>query len=340
MRENRNRTPDRVVLAGGGRWARILLLELTKLLPAGVPVEIVSPSASDVMRQWLRDAKNLGDRKMIVRADFPDTVEPSAFALAVVANRPADHFASAIGLIERGYHVFVEKPLTTDPIEACRLVERGAQLKRAVMAGLAQLFAPYIAAFRSRLPFAAGDLVGVDIDWGDPARELRYGEFKQADSRTGIAFDLVPHAWSLLRAFKPMSHDIKMELTAVASDGDEINLKAATAQCSCSIRLSRSASDRRRYLVLRTTSQRAAFDFSNPPFTATIDGQSCFTLPERTEADGGAVAHELRYFVQLADNVSRGQEPPEHPAVGRFAIEHVELASSIDRAIAARRAVS
>jgi predicted dehydrogenase len=325
-----------VVLAGGGRWARILVLELTKLLPVSVPVEIVSPSASDVMTQWLRDTKNFRDRKIIVRADFPDAVDPAAFALAVVANRPTDHFASAIGLVEQGYHVFVEKPLTTDVIEARRLVDRGAQLKRAVMAGLAQLFAPYIAAFRLRLPFAAGDLVGFDIDWADPARELRYGELKKADPHTSIVLDLVPHVWSLLRAFIPMSHAIKMELAAVASDGDEINLKAATAHCTCSIRLSRSASQRRRHFVLRTTSQTAALDFSNPPFTATIDGRSRFTLPERTEADEGAIAQELRYFMQLAGDIARGQEPPDHPAVGRHALEHVELACSIENAITAR----
>ena len=275
------REPDRVVIVGGGRWARVLVSELFKLLPNRIPVEIVSPSAHAVMTRWCEEDKGYDMGRIVVRADLPAHAHSDEFAVAIVANRPRDHFAAASALLTRRYHVMVEKPFTIFPAEARSLVAQAIRSNGAIMCGLVQLFAPYIADFRALLPFAEDELSDFVIDWADPKTELRHGEIKRIDRQTTIALDLVPHAWSLLRAFIPIRLQIAMELASAAPAADEIEIRATAGICSGVIRLSRSAPTRRRRVELRTPSRRAVLDFSLPPFSTAIDGAPPLVLAER-----------------------------------------------------------
>ncbi len=328
----------RAVVIGGGRWARVLIPELINLLRDDVPVEIVSPSAAHIMQEWLVGHPALSCRPIRVCSDLPRPAKADEVAIAIVTNRPDDHFSAAEDLIGRGYHVLVEKPLTTDPDQAHRLIEFGHRSKRAVMAALEQMFAPYIGEFSSHLPFRASEIVGFDLEWGDPAIEMKYGEVKRPDSHTGIALDLVPHAWSLARAFLDPAAAMKMELVDVAVNGDEIKIGICAGNCSGMIWLSRSAPERRRRLRLRTTALAATLDFSRHPFTATFSNRSSIIVPERT-AECGAIAGQIRFFLKLADEIQLGNCPSNHPAVGRDTVEHVELAFAIESSVLARRGV-
>ncbi|HZL59478.1 MAG TPA: Gfo/Idh/MocA family oxidoreductase [Stellaceae bacterium] len=328
--------PDRVVIVGGGRWARVLVPELVGLLARDVPLAIVSPGSAADMQRWLRKNAALTGLTVDIGTDFPACANTGELALAIVANRPVDHVSAAAAMIERGYHVLVEKPLAIDPGDARRLVALGQRSRRTVMAGLTQLFAPYIQAFRELLPFAPGEIDRFDLAWQDPAEETRYGEIKRPDAETGIALDLVPHAWSLARALVSTGAPMTMALSKSNDAETEITVEARIGDCAGTFRLSRAAPARRRRLDLWTATQTATLDFTKGPMIATIDGAPPVLLPERVTG-GGAIAREWRYFLARARDIQAGIEPPHHPACGAQTIEAVELACAIDRAVQARR---
>ena len=129
--------PGQVVVAGGGRWARVIARELVGLLPPHVPVTIVTSTQVPTMKEWVaRELAKLraGGAPIAVCADVPGSDSALDFGIAIVANRPKDHFAMATRLIKSGYDVLVEKPFTTDPTQARELAALGRSTRKIVAA--------------------------------------------------------------------------------------------------------------------------------------------------------------------------------------------------------------
>lgn len=102
--------PLTVALVGCGRWGRLILRDLVAL---GCRVAVATPSEES------RQVASAGGAWRVVPhvRDLPD-VEG-----AVVATPTVHHGAVAAELLARGLKVFVEKPLTADPVVARALVE-------------------------------------------------------------------------------------------------------------------------------------------------------------------------------------------------------------------------
>ncbi len=312
----------------------MIINELLDMLPAEVPLFIVTPSAAAIMQDWVdrHPALNAGIRhRIVVGTTLPAPVDPEKFAVALVANRSPDHFAAAAKLLSAGYHVLVEKPLATDPGHARHLVWLADHLQRALVVGLNQLFAPYLRAFVETLPFPSEAIASFEVEWGDPTIELRYGEEKRVSPGTGIALDYLPHVWSVLRTVFPASVATQVRIEQIDAGGAELTLYARTGGAEGKIRLSRRAPQRRRLLQLRTNAMQASLDFAQDPVIAMIDGERLL-FPERP-AQGGALAHQLAFFFGYARQVQCGVQVDAHSAVGRHCLEHVELAYGIEHTL-------
>jgi predicted dehydrogenase len=106
--------PLTVALAGCGRWGRLILRDLVEL---GCRVAVATPSeasrqAALAIGAW-RVAPDVGD--------LPDV------AGAVVAAPTIHHAAVTTKLLARGLKVFVEKPLTPDPVTSRLLAETAGE---------------------------------------------------------------------------------------------------------------------------------------------------------------------------------------------------------------------
>jgi predicted dehydrogenase len=67
------------------------------------------------------------------------------------------HFASTMPALAKGYHVLVEKPLTTDPVECVQVVEAAKAHKRILQCGYTLRYAPF---FRTVKELVANGTIG------------------------------------------------------------------------------------------------------------------------------------------------------------------------------------
>lgn len=330
--------PDQVVLVGGGRWARVLADEISRLLPPEIPLTIVSRSAADQMRAWASTNAALASRQarggLFITNHYVGTPAAGELGVAIIANRPRDHFSAATELITRGYHLLVEKPLCTDPAAARHLVWLGRHCRRAILTGLVQLFAPYICAFRERIPFARDSVTGFAIEWADPAEEERYGERKKTDTSVGIALDLVPHVWSIVHLLLKSDGDapVACDLISSKQGGADVSFRLEIKPIAVNVRLTRNATVRRRRITMNSGSQTATLDFGDDPAIIAITGQEPVQVPHRLP-EGGALARQLTFFFNLAGQVRDGCSPPPHLAIGEHNVKHVDLAWQMEQAV-------
>lgn len=72
------------------------------------------------------------------------------------------HFASTMPALARGYHVLVEKPLTTDPVECVQVVDAAQTHKRILQCGYTLRYTPFFRTIKDLVAKGAlGDLVTV-----------------------------------------------------------------------------------------------------------------------------------------------------------------------------------
>ncbi len=99
-----------------------------------------------------------------------------------------------------GLHVLIEKPLGVDP-ESGRTVLAAAQEKSCCRGGTE--FA-YLPAFHQLAEeFASARRIDMSLTWDDVENEERYGATKIRHEETGLLYDLLPHAFSIVRIFCP-----------------------------------------------------------------------------------------------------------------------------------------
>jgi predicted dehydrogenase len=72
------------------------------------------------------------------------------------------HFASTMPALAKGYHVFVEKPLTTDPVECVQVVDSAKVRKRILQCGYTLRYTPFFRTIKDLVSKGAlGDLLTV-----------------------------------------------------------------------------------------------------------------------------------------------------------------------------------
>lgn len=314
-----------VVVIGGGRWARVALRELDRVVDPGAAFTVVSRSAPSLMEGWLTSSRLSRTCSLVT---VPDRIPPSdGSGIAIVVNRPSQHVAAARLMVDLGYHVLIEKPVATDPFSIRELVERADRRGLVLAAGLPFLFAPVIREFKRRLPFAVGQLSGLDIVWQDPVVEQRHGETKRPDPSISVVMDGIPHAWSLLRALFGMDCPLAMTLTGISKGGTEVEVALTVASAQGTLYLSRSAPHRRRLLRLRAGEKTVLLDFTEDTAQMQICGGERIEMAGR-DAGGGSLAGEYRFFVERAfsRNVAA---PPPHPADLATTLEHVDMSCAL-----------
>jgi len=299
-----------VAVIGGGRWGLVICSVLEHLLPASIPIWLVS-------RHLAPDRIPARVRRIFHAHELPS---PNGAGAAVVATAPHDHAETGARLLSRGWHVLVEKPLALDLRSARALVERAAELQRHLWVGLVYLFASYLSIIK---PYVGGK--NCWLEWCEPAEEIRWGELKSTPYHVTVIEDVFPHAWSILRG-AGLTEPIQVQkVDMVGPDGALLHL--ATGEATVHLMFDRHAVRRRRYLRIEADNSRCELDFSEEPGIFKVDGKVRSDPPWRPEMR--LLALELSGFLMTC----AGGAPPQVPVTAAQSLEAVALMEEATKAL-------
>lgn len=320
-----------VAVWGGGRWGGVLVGKLAEILPpAATPLFWISARDAAGCRRRVA-AEGLAARVQV--AD--DRGTPAAPFAVAIATAPTCHEADAAAALEAGAHVMVEKPLCLDPQAAAALAARAQGLGRVLACDLVFRTAPFLESFAEMAGARLGPPARLALAWGDPAVEHRDGVEKRADRRTPIAFDLVPHAISVLQAILP---EAVLTLTASRITDDAGarltgQLNGPSGPLAVTLDLTRNATARRRRLRYEDPAGAALIlDFAREPGHVE-------SVPNCRETGGPAVALPAGrspltvVFERFMRAATHGADPDE-PLVAPRCLESVRAAAEADTLIA------
>ena len=131
---------DRVVVIGGGRWARVLTEVLSGVVPTATVISIHSCHNAEAMALW---AATLHGRPIHVSSEWPQFA-PGESAAIIVANATRDHEKAVEWAIAAGVPVLVEKPMALSGIHAERLIEMARHKNVCLAPAHVFLFARYL----------------------------------------------------------------------------------------------------------------------------------------------------------------------------------------------------
>jgi predicted dehydrogenase len=157
----------RVGIVGGGLITQAVHLPaLRALAERFAVVAIAEPSPSVVAAL----AAGCGARPY---ARWEAMAEREALDAVVVCSPNHTHAAVVLAALDRGLHVFVEKPLCLDPVDAERITARAAQTGRVVQVGYMKRFDPAYGSLIEAIAGRAGGLRLIETTTVDPgmARE-------------------------------------------------------------------------------------------------------------------------------------------------------------------------
>ena len=166
----------RIAIVGMGTWGRQLIRVFNDVAEVVLSCNRGEPAAHD----WLRRAYP----SIRAGSSAAEAIEDPSIDAVVIATSIPSHGSLAIAALERGKHVFVEKPIATSRSDAQRVVEAAEAARRVLFVGHTFLFD---AAFEALHEIAARDEIArIDLSW------LKYGTFGEP-----LVWNLLPHEVAL-----------------------------------------------------------------------------------------------------------------------------------------------
>lgn len=299
---------------GGGRWAKILLTELLKIIPSECKVYWVSHRLHDQCRNWLEE-NNLDGVVQLVSQHEQLFKKIQA---AIIATDVARHFDLCQQLLSRGIPVLCEKPIARSAGELMQLEEivKGS----GVPLGIHLEFTYFQPVAFLAQQFKHRGIDRVEIQWCDPWSEVRDGITKCAEMHANVLEDQLPHVWSLLRTLFEVQSDClaeqrnKLVVDQVIPQPKGVLIEAQMAGVQLSLGLGHRSQFRKRRLSINQG--QGVLDFATLPCSLWIDGQNYDSsqLTQRT------LTTSLEGFLQVANRwridkaaLAERTQPPSRP---------------------------
>jgi hypothetical protein len=254
------------LVVGVRRWARLMVAELCAVLPADAVVHMQGDPSDAELQGWLRTS-GLG-MKIQVDLGFPPCPD-GATGIAFVVNSAYLHKTSVEDMLEAGYNVVCEKPMSFSRQETLSLIDMAAALGLQLFCTNTYLFASYLDRFKEDW-LAGRRFDRVHISWADPAKEVRYGETKGYDSSLPLIYDVLPHIANIALATLGESKFVS-RFIEVQRGGSEVSLHYRHGDVDIHIALERNAKQRERTLAFVGTDSQIMLDFSSEPGSVLMD---------------------------------------------------------------------
>lgn len=289
---------EKVIVIGGGRWARIILLELDKFLADEITLSCVTTHFATDMRDWAI-AQNM-NRKFEVLALQPKQSDRMN-SLAIVANAAANHAAATSAALENGFHVLVEKPFALCQSQAKQIIELARRKGLIAAAAHVFMFSNAIEKFKEKIS-TLDNIDCVKMIWTDQFDEIHNGARKIYDPSTPIYLDVFPHIFSILYqiGLTPQSGNIAVDLSR---GGSCLKLKIENKTIKFDIFLERNSLDRRRFVEVQSNEKAIMkLDFVEEPMRI-FEGNEWQVIDTHNNGKG-ALRLMLEHFIEAAKGIS------------------------------------
>lgn len=286
--------PNKIILIGGGRWARVILESLYAIVPTGVVTYVHSPSNELGMRDWC-EAKGL--HHVTVSKNYPD-VKTSENCAVIIANAAKNHKKAILWALEKKFPVMVEKPVTTSFYDTFLMGEIADKNNVILAAANVFLFSQGVYNF-CKIVSTKKFLKSIKISWIDGKSEKRGGEVKSFDPALPVYADCLPHVVSIISMIS--SEKIKFLSLKLSSGGAQIVIYAKLGSIPCEIQLFRNASHRKRFVEVETSTEKLSVDFKDDPGIVSVNNQ----IIENNEIAGSTlrpVSSMLAAFIGSLNN--------------------------------------
>ncbi|MBC7790574.1 MAG: Gfo/Idh/MocA family oxidoreductase [Anaerolineae bacterium] len=192
MARNRGAT-CRIGVIGCGRIAQSVHLEILSGLPGVRVVALAEPDSHKLDAARVRAPTSVGC------SDYAELLELPEVDAVVVCGPNAMHAAAAEAALERGKHVYLEKPIATTLDEGRHLVETYRRSGLIGMVGFNYRFNPLNDAARRHLASARiGDLIGARSIFSTGPGEIPAWK-RTRESGGGVLLDLASHHVDMMR---------------------------------------------------------------------------------------------------------------------------------------------
>ena len=248
---------------------------------------VVSPDRS-IQLQGGRGDAGLAERIEIVDRPVPCG---ESTGVALVVNSAHEHREAVESVLEAGYHVVCEKPLTFSRDDSLRLLARAAGMGLKLFCTNTYLFADYLHVLR-RDWLHGRAFAELELIWADATREVRHGEPKAYDSGVPVIFDVLPHVASIVLATHgPFTFE--RTSVAVAHGGSTAMTAFHGHDLTVRARISRRSERRTRLLRFSGPGGEVALDFTAEPGVVSRDEKPGVCVDPAWEAKRKPIAQML-----------------------------------------------
>ena len=258
-------------------------------------VVVVSATAGEAITRLLAEHPAAAQRNWAVVSSLDALLEEEQVAAAVVANSARSHVATARKLLGEGAQLLVEKPVALSSADAQSLVSSAMAAGIKLVPGLQYRFCSYLHRFAEEVRRLPAGPRAFSLAWSDRTGEVRYGEAKSYDSSLNVAEDIMPHVWTILATV--LARDaFRVESCRIEGGGRLAVFNLADETLRGDVTLERDASERRRLLVVRSSSDESvAIDFSEEPGTI-VATSGRFSGDADWGGNPRPLARQLAYF--------------------------------------------
>jgi len=289
---------NKVIVIGGGRWARIILLELDKLLADEIALFCVTSHFVNDMRDW-GIAQNMS-RKFEVLASLPKQSDHMN-SIAIVANAASNHTAATSTALENGFHVLVEKPFALCQSQAMKIIELARRRGLILASAHVFMFSNAVAKFKEKIS-TLDNINYVKMIWTDQLDESHSSSRKIYDPSTPIYLDVFPHVFSILYqiGLTPQTGHLAVDLSR---GGSCLKLKIENKTIKFDFFLERNSMSRRRFLEVQSNEKEIMkLDFVREPMRI-FDGNE-WQVIDTHDNEKGALSLMLEKFVEATKGIS------------------------------------
>lgn len=283
-----------LALIGGGRWGRThagVLAQLSARIERVLWVTRHNSAAIDTF--FAQNPGTAPTFELFSTLDAALARKPDA---AIVVTAASDHASTVETLLRNGVPTLVEKPLALSSQSAERLVELSEQRKVLLCVALHLLKADYLHYFKRM--WVGRRITKIDLEWFDPAFEIRHGEAKFPNLATNKADEVVSHLWSILSVLQ--TEDEPQLRAVIPRPLGAVELEIDVGASRATALFGRRATARKRSIRLAFYDGGAAeLDFTIEPGRIIIDGTDHPNLEGAHRV--GPLSAEISEFLDIVD---------------------------------------
>ena len=182
---------NNLVIIGGGRWARQIMLAIHKDLKFK-KILCVTNKKNFFLKNWL--IKKKLNKIILISNTLPNCKTKNS--LAIICNATSNHHRSSLKALKKGYNIFIEKPISLNFKQAKKIASVSKKKNKKIFCSNVFGYSESLKKITSI--FKEEKVTSIKLKWHDKINELRYGEFKKIDTNVPIYLDVLFHVFFLL----------------------------------------------------------------------------------------------------------------------------------------------